>query len=186
MGTVAVAFDNDPAGEEAMQNALLTVLQVEPDVADFLRSWVLKKDSYDKAIGYLSNSELADQYRFNLGMADNRNLPDWLRDGAREDAAKCMVLINKRASQVNRQDDGTNRFKEFNSQNTITSVLSKFGYRSVPGRTTYCPVHDDSTPSLSVAASDTRAYCFNQSCVLWHDGHGVDAYELNKILSNRT
>lgn len=182
MGNVVLAFDGDSAGEQAMHNALLNLLPIEEDVRAFLRSWVFNKEEYTKAITFLSNEALADEYRVNVS-AVSGNMPDWYRDSAREWANECMRLINYRAAELTRPDNGYDQIKEYNREHTISSVLSEFGYRAVPGRSTRCPAHDDSSPSLSISRDDGRAYCFNQSCILWHDGYGVDAFELNKILS---
>jgi DNA primase len=183
MGDVVLAFDGDEAGDKAMQNAMLNLLNLEPDVTNFLRVWAVEGKPYRDAILSLGNEALAEEYQSVSRMASNREFPDWLRDGLRQDAYQCMNLINYRSAQLTRAGNGVDQIKDFNSEHSISSVLASYGYPGVPGRSVRCPKHDDSSPSLSISRDDGRAYCFNQSCILWHDGYGVDAYELDKILS---
>lgn len=177
--TVVLAFDGDEAGQQAADNAVLTVLNLEDDQKDYLRSFVFQGNSFESSIKYLSNESLANEYRF--WSSPPRKTPEWIRDEFKEYEEACMRLINYRSSLVSKTG-GNDHIREFNSQNTITAVLASYGYNATPGRSVRCPSHDDTTPSLSVSRDDGRAYCFNQSCPLWHDGYGVDAYELNKIL----
>lgn len=179
--SIVLAFDGDEAGDKASTNAVLEVLDLELDQRDFLRSYAFEGKEYSDAIRYLTNQSLSDEYRFQSNLA-RLAMPNWFREMAREHEQDCMRLIQSRSVTTSRERSD-NPFAAFNSENTITDVLSSFGVPAVAGRTVRCPMHDDSTPSLSISRSDERAYCFNQSCALWHDGYGVDAYELNKIMT---
>lgn len=63
---------------------------------------------------------------------------------------------------------------------TVSEILrDDFGVLDArPGRTVRCPVHDDRSPSLSIARDDRRAWCHSPSCELNGDGRGQDAYSL--------
>jgi hypothetical protein len=180
LGNVVLAFDGDPAGDEAIKNAMLTVLDLDDDHKDYIRSYVNDGRSFWSSLRFLSNQALSDEYRF---WSFNIKGPEWLQQLFSDNALDCARLINDRANQLGR-NSGTDTISSFNKENTITNVLASFGYQGVPGRSVKCPSHDDSSPSLSISRDDGRAYCFNQSCPLWHDGYGVDAFELNKILGS--
>lgn len=173
-----LAFDGDSAGDEATGNALLNVIGAEDDQRDFLRAYVNDGLPFRDSIKLLSNQSLSDEYRFWSQRV--KGSQEWLNELFKDHAEICMSLIQYRASLTNQT--GIDAFKQFNAEHTISQVLSSFGYSAVPGRSIKCPAHDDSSPSLSISKDDGRAYCFNQACELWHDGYGVDAYELNKIL----
>ena len=178
--TVVLAFDGDAAGDEASTNAVLNVLGVEDDERDYLRAYAMEGKPFRDSIKLLSNENLSHEYRW-WSQASTHNWPDWLGDLFKQHAEECMSLINYRSSQINNRGS-SDAFKQFNAEHTITDVLNSFGYHAVQGRSVKCPAHDDSSPSLSISKDNGRAYCHNQSCALWHDGYGVDAYELNKIL----
>lgn len=179
---IAVAFDGDPAGEKATNEVLLTALNLSETETGFLRAFALDRKPFEDCVGLLANTELADELAFWTNMDKPTGAPDWWHEMCQDFRTACLSEITKRSRQVN--DRGGNSYiKTFNDTNTISAVMQSFGHRSVPGRTVRCPMHDDSTPSLSISKDDGRAYCFNQSCILWHDGHGVDAFELDKILS---
>lgn len=178
--TVVLAFDGDEAGEKALESAVLTVLDAPDDIKDFIRGYSFQGKDYSEALKSLTNESLAEEYRWYNDLANNKELADFWRDFAREQATTCMKLIQQRSVRNEQLVEG--RISSFNKYNTITDVMGRFGHQARPGRTNTCPMHDDSTPSLSISKDDGRAYCFNQSCVLWNDGHGVDAFELNKIL----
>ena len=177
--SVVIAFDGDEAGEEAMNNSLLTILDVEDYEKDYLRAYVIDGKPFYEALKYLGNKSLSNEYRF--WSRPPKGMPEWMRDLFQEQAQTCMRLINERSTEVNAPQD-VSGIKRFNAEHTITAVLEQYGFHGVPGRSVKCPKHDDSSPSLSISRDDGRAYCFNQSCVLWHDGYGVDAFELNRIL----
>jgi hypothetical protein len=96
--------------------------------------------------------------------------------------AACLGEIERRSRKINDTGGGREYIKTFNENNPISSILESHGVRAAPGRMAYCPMHDDSTPSLSISKDDGRAYCFNQSCELWNGGRGVDSYDLDKRL----
>lgn len=178
--TVVIAFDGDDAGQQAADNALLTALDARDEVRDYLRAYIIDKKPFREAIRFLGNEELTFEYRF--WSHRNSRWPDWMVDEFRKNAEECMALMSERASKVELKP-GSGMIAMFNAENTITDVLAAHGSQGVPGRSTRCPSHDDSTPSLSISRDNKRAYCFNQSCPLWNDNYGVDPYELNKILS---
>lgn len=178
--SVVIAFDGDEAGLQAADNSLLTMLDVEDDERDYLRAYVVDGKTFRESIAYLSNQSLSDEYRF-WSVAPT-GAPNWMTDLFKENAETVMAMINYRANQTRYFKTRDDMFGQFNTEHTITDVLASYGHQGIPGRSVRCPVHDDSSPSLSISKDDGRAYCFNQSCELWHDGYGVDAYELNRIL----
>ena len=77
--------------------------------------------------------------------------------------------------------------ERFNSNNTTSMVLVReFGLaRATPGSTVRCPGpahrNGDRSPSLSILRDDRRAYCHMPGCVFNCDGHGVDAFDIDRI-----
>lgn len=57
--------------------------------------------------------------------------------------------------------------------------------RAAPGRTIVCPMHDDTTPSLSISHDDERCWCKSPRCIAYNDGHGRGPAELRKLAVSR-
>jgi hypothetical protein len=179
--TIVLAFDGDEAGQRATDEAFLNLLDISDSEKGFLRS-LGKGNPYREACALLSNTELADELALNTRNEKISGAPDWYTDMWRDNKEDCIAEINRRSRFVNDTSGRVSFIKTFNQNNTITDVLGAYGLHTAPGRSVRCPKHEDSSPSFSISKDDGRGYCFNQDCELWHDGHGVDAYELNKIL----
>lgn len=111
-----------------------------------------------------------------------RGAPEWWYEMCEAAYATCQRDITRRSQKIN-DLGGFSYIEVYNQNNTITDVLEEYGIMGVAGKSVRCPMHDDSTPSLSITPKNNRAYCFNQACILWGNGHGEDAFGLNKILS---
>lgn len=181
-GEVAIALDGDEAGQKAMSELMVKLLTDTPTRGNYIRSLIIHHHPMEQAIRMLSNWEVADELSYWTAIGKGRDMPEWWTEMCKDNRETCLGEITRRSRKLN-DLSGIEYIKTFNANNTITSILSQYGVNAVPGRTVRCPMHDDSSPSLSVSRDDGRAYCFNQACILWHDGHGVDQFELNKILS---
>lgn len=181
-GQVVIAFDGDEAGQKAMDELMIKLLSDTPTRTNYMRSMFIHKHPMEQAIRMLSNWEVADELAYWTALGKGRDMPEWWTEMCKDHRETCLGEITRRSRKLNELSD-IEYIKTFNANNTITSILAQYGVNAVPGRTVRCLMHDDSSPSLSISKDDGRAFCFNQSCILWHDGHGVDQFELNKILS---
>lgn len=182
---IVLAFDGDEAGQHAVHEAFLNALEISDSEKNFLRAYSINGGEFADCVGLLDNYELSQELATWTKAKAASGAPDWWYEMCEDHRTACLQEITKRSKQTNDQTGGGSFIKAFNDNNTISGVLMANGYKGIPGRSVRCPMHDDSTPSLSISRDDGRGYCFNQSCILWHDGYGVDAYELNKILSGR-
>lgn len=181
-GEVAIALDGDEPGQKAMNELMVKFVSDSDSRTNYLRCMLINKGSPEQCIRSLTNWELADDTSWWGHMRKISGAPEWWYDMAQEQKEVCLGEITRRSRKLN-ESSGIEYIKTFNETNTITSILSQYGVNAVPGKTVRCPMHDDSSPSLSISSNDKRGYCFSQSCILWHDGYGVDPFELNKILS---
>lgn len=181
-GTVVVAFDGDEAGQKASSELMVKLLSDSPTRTNYLRSRFIHGNPMEQSIRFLSNWELADELSYWDALGKGRGMPEWWAEMCKDHKNICLGEITRRSRKLN-DLGGVEYIKTYNASNTITSVLSEYGVYAVAGKTVRCPMHDDTSPSLSVSKDDGRAFCFNQSCILWHDGYGVDPFEMNKILS---
>jgi len=182
--SIVLAFDGDEAGQRASLESFLSALDLSATETGFLRAYCVNHKPYHEAITLLSNPELADELAMNTDNQKIAGAPEWYTDMYRENREACLAEIAKRSRYVNDKGAGRGFIKDYNRANSITDVLSSYGVQAAPGRSVRCPKHDDSSPSLSISKDNGRAYCFNQDCELWHDGYGVDSYELNKIMGS--
>ena len=181
--SIVLAFDGDSAGEHAINEAMLTAMGIFDTERDFLRAFCHDRKDFKDCVGFLSNIELVEELNFWRALTrPPYPTPDWWQDMCEEHSLDCQAEIMRRSRKTNDSIGGNSYIKAFNQNNPISAILESHGTKAAPGRMSYCPMHDDSTPSLSVSKDDGRAYCFNQSCELWNGGRGVDAYDLNKRL----
>ena len=82
---------------------------------------------------------------------------------------------------------GRGRIERFNAENIVSEMLSR-EFRLItaaPGRSVRCPGpthrNGDRSPSLSILPDDRRAYCHVPGCAFNGSGHGVDAFDLDRI-----
>lgn len=180
--SVAIAYDGDEAGQKAMTEIMVKLLSTSMSETTFVRGLLIHRSPHRDCIKSLSNWELADEMSFWEHCRKIGAAPDWWYEMAEEHKADCLSEITRRSKQIN-DLDGIDYIRVYNEENTITDVLIQYGIEAIPGRTIHCPMHDDSTPSLTIFAHNRRAFCFNQACLLNGDGHGESAFGLNKLLS---
>lgn len=82
---------------------------------------------------------------------------------------------------------GRGQIQRFNDDNTVSDVLIReFGLeRAKPVRSVRCPGsahrNGDRSPSLFIHRDNRRAYCHLPGCVFNGEGHGVDAFDIDRI-----
>lgn len=183
MGEVVIAYDGDEAGQKATTELMFKVLDLSDTETGYLRSFTLEHNPFAEAVRLLTNRELADELAFWDRMHKAANLPDWWYEMSREHHSASLLEVTRRSRKLNDNRGEYDYIKNYNASHSISDVLEAYGTFGVPGRNAICPMHDDSTPSLSITKENNWVYCFNEACLLWGNGHGTDAFGLNKILS---
>lgn len=186
---VLLAFDTDAAGQQAVINAMLMLVDASPTAKNFLRAQ-LEGEPYEEAIRFLSNEELFIEYQNNKA-SEIAHGDDTDEDGRawyemmRSHREAAMLLITERAKEASdyHHSSRNNVAGRFNNEHTITEVLAMFDIQAVPGRNIQCPAHEDSSPSCTVFNHDHRIYCHAAHCILNGRGRGEDAYGLYRVLS---
>lgn len=182
MGDVVIAYDGDEAGQKALETVMLNTLDGDENEKNYIRNLIFNDMPMAQAVRSLTNWEIADELSSWNHMRKVRGAPDWWYEMCEDAYGICQRDITRRSTKI-KDYGGFDYITVYNDNNAITDVLAEYGIMTNAGKTVRCPMHDDSTPSLSVTPNNRRAYCFNQACILYGNGHGEDAFELNKILS---
>jgi hypothetical protein len=65
----------------------------------------------------------------------------------------------------------------------VVAILQEHGVqRAAPGRTVRCPLHPDSSPSMTISRDSERAWCHNPECDGFNGGRGLGSDQLARAL----